>query len=51
MDISFTAFNKQLIPCLHIDAVEVILAQVDAIHDISPDIEFRGLSSLLFCYL
>ena len=27
MDVSFTAFNKQLIPCLHIDTVEVILMQ------------------------
>ena len=41
-DVSFSEFEKQLIPCIHIMAMKAILVEIDATHDVLPSVEFHG---------
>ena len=42
IEVPFQEFEKQLSYCLHITAMKAILVEVDAIHEISPALEFAG---------
>ena len=43
MTVSFDDFKQQLTGCLHVEAAQAVLEEIDAIYDIYPDREFQGL--------
>lgn len=47
IEVPFQDFEKQFPHGLHITAKKAILVEVDAIHEISPAVEFTGLLILI----
>ena len=42
MEVSIQELENQLKTCLHINAMKIILSEIDAVHDISPSLQFQG---------
>lgn len=42
MEGSIQELENQLNICLHINAMKIILSEIDAVHDISPSLQFQG---------
>ena len=61
VEMEYSAFHGRFQPCIHIDAVKILLSHVDALNDVSPTVEFAGMSthciyqsinqSIFLCYL
>lgn len=42
VEVSIQELENRLNTCLHINAMKIILSEIDAVHDISPSLQFQG---------
>ena len=49
VEMEYSAFQGRFQPCIHIDAVKILLSHVDALNDVSPTVEFAGMHVYMHC--